>query len=363
MPPKIPVPTSQVSSPMHGSQAQLALLFGTHPMPGQQLSPSSPPSKPPVGSVHARAAEGQVHALASQDGALGVQIVPQAPQFSGSVVVSRHSPAQHALPLGHAAPVPPQTHIPPTQLSPSAQERPTSPQLRGSVDSDRHPQDIPSCKHISPARHWSNCPHMQRAAIPPVGIEQALARPGSQAKPQPLQLPNAVSLRPSIPNGEAVETQLEPQQRCDAEHSGRHIEGGRESAIPLSAGPPAQTPATQICPAAQACPQRPQFRASDWVLTHIPSQQVGANPMQAGSHVAPLPAHPTAKSPHDSPHETRAKDKTTFFIDDPSNACSIAPAASASEAAPAGSTLEEKSGRPKSTRARACGISLHTKDK
>ncbi len=97
MPGKIPEPPIwQVSSPVHAMQPQLASVFATQPMLPQQLSPGSPPipNVPGVGAVQARPAAAQVQVPELHSGALGVQLLPQAPQFTGSVCVSMQAPPQ-----------------------------------------------------------------------------------------------------------------------------------------------------------------------------------------------------------------------------------------------------------------------------
>jgi hypothetical protein len=100
-----------------------------------------------------------------------------------------------------------------------------------------------------------------------------------------------------------------PQQRSSALQVGVHIEGTLLSVIgtlPSIVGPPEQTPAAQVEPAAQTLPHMPQWSARVWVATQAPPQQVRPA-AHAGLHALPGPVR--LSSPQAATIATRAKQK------------------------------------------------------
>lgn len=203
------------------------------------------------------------------------------------------APPQQDVPLPQAAPVLPQEQTPATQISSPGQTLPTEPQLLRSVWVLTQRKVPASLTQLSPTMH-SKSPHMQRGAPPP-GLEHALARSGSQARPQPLQFMNEGSLRPSVPAGTERFMQLVPQQRWAELHEGVHMPGGVTVESPggtlLSPEPPTQAPREHVWPAVQVIPQPPQ-----WVMSlAVARQKLPVSPPQhcspaahAGSHTGPV---------------------------------------------------------------------------
>ncbi len=292
-----PPATTQVSPPVQASHAQLVSVFATQPTLGQQLSPGEPPIPriPAIGSAQARPDAAQTQLPAEQSGALAPHAIPQPPQFIPSDVVSVQVPAQQAWPAAQAAPELPQTHIPPTQDSPSAHALPIEPQFAGSVEVLTQSQLPPSDTQASPGRHWSKSPHMQRAIPAPLpGTLHALARSMSQAIPQPLQLPNEGSVRPSVPGAIARWMHEPPQQRCASVHSGVHIEGGGRVPVSVIVRGPASMPVGVHIP----------------VNTQVPSQH-SCVAAQAGSQspLEPPPAQPAREPSRSKPKLATLKER------------------------------------------------------
>jgi hypothetical protein len=151
---------------------------------------------------------------------------------------------------------------------------------------------------------------------PPPGTLQELARIASHAIPQPLQFWNDPSLRPSEPGATERPTQVLPQQRWVAAHSGRHVPPPPPpSRIPPSpVAVPMQVLLSQYCPARHVMPQPPQFASSSIVETQAPLQQV-VKSTHAGLHVSfPLPAHAATRTPNESATTAREASLVTAFM-------------------------------------------------
>ena len=124
---------------------------------------------------------------------------------------------------------------------------------------------------------------MQRGAPePPPGTEHALERFMSHAMPQPLQLLNDASLRPSAPGATIRPTQLVPQQRSFELQLGRQSPVGIEESVPgitpPSGGGPPTHAASRHVRDGQAMPQPPQLSGSFTMLRQemppVPSQHM-----------------------------------------------------------------------------------------
>jgi hypothetical protein len=217
------------------------------------------------------------------------QVLPQAPQFSGSIDGFTHDPEHSARPLGQLA-----THWEPTQTSPTAQALPHAPQFFGS--------DVASAQIPEHSRSPSGQVHS----------------PATQVRPAPHVLPHA----PQFNGSRVTSTQPLPHSTNRFEHVATHDPFSQRGvlvgqALPhdpqLKASPssdlqtPSQNavpsghahcPPLQVCPEEQALPQPPQFSGSVSTSTHAFPHATCPGAWQAHKPETQLCAAPHAR-PHD----------------------------------------------------------------
>ena len=210
-----------------------------------------------------------VQMLATQVSPVG-QMVPQPPQLLASVVVLEHPDAQHvsvAVQSGPPLQVAGAWHVPPWQVSPGAHAFPHEPQLFGSVFTFEQPDAQHSFTPVQTG------PPLQDAGA--VHVAATHVKVAGQVLPQAPQFFGSVSMF------------LQPvEQHCS---------------MPVQTGPPSQLaggvqlPCTHVSPVGQMKPHSLQFFGSVWVSVQPSPQQVstpehGGPPLQVvvvGMQVAP----------------------------------------------------------------------------
>jgi hypothetical protein len=218
----------------------------------------------------------------------GSHVVPQAPQFSTSVVTSTHErmpveSGQQADPAAHGPPVSPQTHSPSVQelASRGSQTLPQAPQLSRSEPTVLQPVSQQSW----PVRQRSAEPlHVQcvRGVVP--SVTQPVAIGGSSLRQS---LPQEPQLAASV----VVSVQVSPQHRSGSVHGGEQAET-------------MQAPASQIWPDSQELPQVPQLARSVRMSTQVTPQHI-VPPVQPPGHASPAqtPAVHATPDGHSRSHE------------------------------------------------------------
>ena len=228
----------------------------------------------------------------------GLQVIPQPPQFSLSVLGSTQPAGQHDSEARQGGP-PMQPiislHAPATQVAPNGHGAPQPPQLFGSVEVS-----------VQPAAQHDFAPVQTGPPLHVIAGLHALATqdaPTGHDVAQPPQLSGSlvVSLHPLV------------QHVC----------------APLQAGPPLhpivvglQTLATHESPATQVAPQPPQFFTSLVVSTHpaaqhaCPARQAGP-PLQpmATSHMPAVHVEPAAQT---FPQPPQFLESVSVFASQPS---------------------------------------------
>lgn len=201
-----------------------------------------------------------------------MQVVPHAPQFVASEVVSTHAPAQSVRP----APQPIVEHTPAEHTEPAAQATPHAPQFAGSVASVAQvpSQSVVAAGHahappvqIRPTQAMSHPPqctsllfvstHAPSHAVSPV--EQAAAHaPTEQTSPAA----QATSHPPQCAGSVSVSTHAVPQSVSPAPGHSTSIP---PSVMPPSGAPPSGEPASiappSLCPASTSPASMPPASA------------------------------------------------------------------------------------------------------